>query len=129
MIVITIGRSAKNDRVIHDRTVSRHHCQIIRDDYGNYRIVDFGSKNGTYINDKRIEGEVDLQPTDRLRVGSSTIPWQKYFLQPPNKGTYSQTKQRSSLITYDIRVLRFLLWLIAVGVVGYIVYRIMGCND
>ncbi|MDR2065261.1 MAG: FHA domain-containing protein, partial [Prevotellaceae bacterium] len=58
MKVITIGRKPENSVVINDPLVSRHHLQIIQDDSGNFRLADFGSKNGTFVNGKRISGEV-----------------------------------------------------------------------
>ena len=36
---------------------------------GYIGIRDFGSKNGTYVNDERVAGERELKPGDRLTVG------------------------------------------------------------
>jgi uncharacterized membrane protein YhaH (DUF805 family) len=79
MKVITIGRTpANNDIVIHDEKVSRNHLQIIRDG-GSYRIVDFNSTNGTYVNGVRIYGETVLNPNDIVCIGDTMLPWQTYF--------------------------------------------------
>ena len=51
MRVITIGRSSDNDNAVHDGMVSRHHCQIRRDDKSNFYLIDFGSTDGTQIKD------------------------------------------------------------------------------
>ncbi len=49
-------------------SVSRRHCQIVID--GERAVCsDLGSKNGTFINDKPVEGEVELKSGDLLRVG------------------------------------------------------------
>jgi len=82
MKVITIGRNHQNDVVINAPSVSRHHCQMIQDDNGQFRLVDFGSKNGTYINGRRITGEVILNYGDTIRIGNTTLPWQNYFSLP-----------------------------------------------
>lgn len=79
MKVITIGRSTQNDIVIQDDKVSRHHLQIILDDAGNYRLSDFGSLNGTYVNGNRVTGEVRLSANDVVRIGNTTLPWRNYF--------------------------------------------------
>jgi hypothetical protein len=79
MKVITIGRSPENNIVIGDPKVSRHHLQIILDDYGNFRIADFGSSNGTFVNGRRIFGEATLNPDDIIRIGDTTLPWRSYF--------------------------------------------------
>lgn len=46
---ITIGRSATNEFVLEDRTVSRKHAEITRLDNGRFRLVDHGSANGTFV--------------------------------------------------------------------------------
>lgn len=79
MIVLTIGRSPENEIVIDDVKVSRHHMQIIRDDYGNFRLADFGSLNGTYVNGEKIKGEIRLSPNDVVKIGNTVLPWRRYF--------------------------------------------------
>jgi hypothetical protein len=81
MEVITIGHSNKNNIVIPDSLVSRHHLQIILEDNGNYRLADFGSANGTFVNGNKISGEVSLNPTDVVKIGNTTLPWKVYFFQ------------------------------------------------
>lgn len=83
MKVITIGRSSNNDVVIDDTKVSRHHLQIIQDDCGNFRISDFGSANGTFINGRKISGEIALSSNDIVRIGNTTVPWKGYFPNHP----------------------------------------------
>jgi aspartyl protease family protein len=78
MKVITIGRDTDNDVVINDAKVSRHHLQIVSDG-GNYRIVDFNSSNGTFVNDRKISGETALFANDIVRIGNTILPWQTYF--------------------------------------------------
>ncbi len=48
--------------------ISRHHCIIIIDD-GYLSVRDFGSKNGTYVNNERVSGECEIKHGDQLRVG------------------------------------------------------------
>jgi pSer/pThr/pTyr-binding forkhead associated (FHA) protein len=50
---ITIGRTSENDVVIPEYSVSRRHCFIALVD-GNFRITDWGSANGTLVNEKDI---------------------------------------------------------------------------
>ena len=68
---LTIGRSPKADIILEDEKSSRLHCGIrLMDDA--YIIKDLASKNGTYLNDARIESE-ELKAGDKIRVGSTII--------------------------------------------------------
>lgn len=79
MKILTIGRHSSNDVVINDAKVSRHHVQIICDDACNFRIVDLGSTNGTYVNNRRISGEINLLRGDVVRIGNTVLSWENYF--------------------------------------------------
>ena len=79
MKVITIGRNSQNDITINDPKVSRHHCQIIQHDDGSFSLSDFGSTNGTYVNGRRVYGEVRLTPNDKVRIGNTTLKWRGFF--------------------------------------------------
>jgi len=48
--------------------ISRHHCVLLVDE-GYVGVRDFGSKNGTYVNDERVVGERELKAGDRLSIG------------------------------------------------------------
>lgn len=79
MKVITIGRSTQNDVIINDPYVGRNHLQIIQKDDGSFYVVDFGSKNGTYVNGNKVYGEFKLSFSDVVRIGNTTLPWKSYF--------------------------------------------------
>lgn len=72
---LTIGRSSKADVVIDDEKASRLHCGIRWLDE-EYTVKDLASKNGTYVNDERIESHV-LCPDDVIRVGSTSFTVKK----------------------------------------------------
>jgi hypothetical protein len=70
---ILIGREATSERrtiVLNggQTGVSRIHCELVRRD-GELRLVD-RSRFGTFVNEKRVSGEVSLQPADVIRIGS-----------------------------------------------------------
>lgn len=79
MKVVNIGRSSSNDVNINDPHVSRLHCQIIQNDYGDYILIDKNSANGTYVNGRKISGQIKLTRHDIVRIGNAIIPWQTYF--------------------------------------------------
>ena len=69
--VIRIGRSADNDLVIQDGSISRHHAEIYRAGDG-YRVKDLGSKNGTHVNDES-GADLALSDGDELILGKFPI--------------------------------------------------------
>jgi predicted component of type VI protein secretion system len=52
--------------------VSRHHCVLLLDEF-TLRVRDLGSKNGTFVNGRRITGEVVLCHDDMLSIGEMTM--------------------------------------------------------
>ena len=72
---ITIGRSPDADVVILDEKASRIHCGIRLWD-GDFYIKDLKSRNGTYVNNQRIDVS-KLKPGDRIRVGSMSFSFEQ----------------------------------------------------
>lgn len=70
--VISIGRSKKNDLVLADQWLSRHHAEI-RETNGSFSIADLESRNGTYVNGQRIDGTVVLKNTDVITLGDQQL--------------------------------------------------------
>ncbi len=65
---LTFGRDASNDVILNKPNVSRFHAQVTR--VGKrYYVTDMRSSNGTFVNDKRVEGDIWLNPQDTIRVG------------------------------------------------------------
>jgi S1-C subfamily serine protease/pSer/pThr/pTyr-binding forkhead associated (FHA) protein len=69
---LTIGRDPGSGLVLDDGKVSRQHARL-RDSGATATITDEGSRNGTWVNDQRVEGTVELAHDDHLRIGSSEI--------------------------------------------------------
>ncbi len=63
-----IGRADDCQLRPRSDVISRYHCVILVEE-GFLVVRDFGSKNGTFVNDEQIMGEQDLHNGDRLRVG------------------------------------------------------------
>jgi adenylate cyclase len=64
-----IGRGDGCQVVLDSRSVSRLHALIQRKDAGDFQLVDLGSRNGSFINGKRVSVPVVLRDHDRLVVG------------------------------------------------------------
>lgn len=66
--VNTIGRELDNTIILIDKSLSRHHVQIVITEEGVF-VKDLGSLNKTFVNDRQIE-ECYLEDGDLLRCGS-----------------------------------------------------------
>ena len=70
--VTSLGRH--DDCVIRIKSaqVSRRHCELYEVG-GQLMLRDLGSSNGTYVNGKRVTGEVSLKHGDEVTVGAVTL--------------------------------------------------------
>ncbi|NIO47948.1 MAG: SpoIIE family protein phosphatase [Candidatus Aminicenantes bacterium] len=73
---ISIGRSADNDISILDPFCSGHHAYIYPSEEG-WVVRDNASKNGTFLNGKKIKAEVELKKGDEVLIGSTRIVFDK----------------------------------------------------
>jgi Nif-specific regulatory protein len=64
---VTVGREATNDVRLADASVSRRHCELLREG-AHFKLVDLDSFNGTYVNGVPVSERV-LEHGDHLAVG------------------------------------------------------------
>ena len=64
---IRIGRAVENDIVITSKRVSREHA-VVRREGSRVLLEDFGSANGTFLNDERVLAPAELQDGDKIAV-------------------------------------------------------------
>jgi diguanylate cyclase (GGDEF)-like protein len=67
--VMRIGRDTVNDIVLEDTEVSRRHARLEARGT-SWVLMDVGSTNGTFVNDRELDGCVRLKGSDRLKIGS-----------------------------------------------------------
>jgi predicted component of type VI protein secretion system len=67
--IFMIGRDKQCHLRPHCPSVSKLHCAIAAW-AGQVRVRDLKSRNGTFLNGRRIEGEVVVQNGDQLRIGT-----------------------------------------------------------
>ncbi|MDD4868389.1 MAG: FHA domain-containing protein [Mycobacterium sp.] len=66
--VVSVGRHPESDIYLDDITVSRRHAEV-RSENGQFRIVDRGSLNNTYLNREPIDSAV-LATGDEIQIGN-----------------------------------------------------------
>ena len=72
-----LGRDRQAVVWIDSATVSRRHARIVVTD-GEAVIEDLGSRNGTSVGGKKIQGPVRLADGDRLRLGAATMTFRVF---------------------------------------------------
>jgi hypothetical protein len=50
---------------------------VISDD-GKVKVVDCNSTNGTFVNGRKVPGEVYINKGDIIRIGNTMVPWENY---------------------------------------------------
>jgi predicted component of type VI protein secretion system len=73
---ISIGRSEDNDITLPDAFSSGHHA-LIYPSNGGFAVRDNGSKNGTFLNGKKVQGEAELKKGDEVLIGSTRLIYDK----------------------------------------------------
>jgi chromosome segregation ATPase len=72
---LTIGRTAHNDIQLKAHFISRRHAVIVTENEQT-RIVDWGSKNGVYVNDSRIAEQM-LKNGDIVAIGTAEFRYEE----------------------------------------------------
>ncbi len=88
-----IGRHPDCPVTITQRSVSGRHA-MIHGEGGEFALEDAGSRNGTFVNQERIEGRVKLNHNDAIRFGDA----EARFLDP-SKAQAAPPKPSSATVT------------------------------
>ncbi|MBE7367875.1 FHA domain-containing protein [Ramlibacter pallidus] len=73
----TLGRKPENDIVLDTMVVSGQHCAFDLVGVADVFLVDLGSTNGTYVNDRMVKERTHLNDGDVIAIG----PYRIKFLQ------------------------------------------------
>ena len=79
---LAIGRSNDVDIQLQGEKVSRRHAEV-RYWGGDYVIKDLKSRNGTLVNDQRVD-VARLEPGDRISIGGNDVFFEEYAPRAPN---------------------------------------------
>jgi adenylate cyclase len=70
--VVTMGRAPQNDLVMRDKISSRVHSRIVKTAFG-HKVVDLGSSNGTFVNNRKVAKEQALKDGDVIKIGNTQL--------------------------------------------------------
>jgi len=69
----TVGRSDDNNLVLPDQWISRNHAMIQVMETGEFYLIDLGSRNGSFVNGRRVSVPVTLRDGDHLTFGQTEL--------------------------------------------------------
>ncbi|MCW5559330.1 MAG: FHA domain-containing protein [Verrucomicrobiae bacterium] len=101
-----------NDVILVDDRVSRRHATIHAQGLHEFWLVDLGSRNGTYLNGRRVSQPTRLRDGDRIQVG----PFQLTFHLAAPAPDLSQPTSSSEQTQFDLRSIA--CWLLVVDIIG-----------
>lgn len=71
--LVTMGRDRTNEIVLADPKVSRSHAVVRQLGDGRHYLMDMGSRNGTFVNDRRVLMPCELEDKDVIRIGAQSL--------------------------------------------------------
>lgn len=78
---LKIGKFSNNELVVDEAGIDPHHLELFCDEYGNVFITDLKSTNGTFVNDKSLDGFKLLVAGDKVRLGKTYFfDWENLIL-------------------------------------------------
>src|SRR5262249_15937447 len=79
--VTSIGRDPANDICLSDPMVSPRHAEVRGGPDGEFRLVDLGSRRGTYLSSRRIQ-DAAIQEGDEILIGVARLRFEKNGARP-----------------------------------------------
>jgi pSer/pThr/pTyr-binding forkhead associated (FHA) protein len=78
---LKIEKFSNNELVVDEEGIDPHHLELFCDEYGNVFITDLKSTNGTFVNDKALDGFKLLVAGDKVRLGKTYFfDWKNLIL-------------------------------------------------
>jgi adenylate cyclase len=68
-----LGRGSENDIPLADKCASRNHAMFQIVGESNYFLIDLGSRNGSFVNGRRVTIPVNLKNGDRIILGETKL--------------------------------------------------------
>jgi hypothetical protein len=79
---MTLGRGDECTLQVRDRAVSRKHAKLVQRD-GRVWLEDLRGANGTYVNGRRVQLRVALQPGDVIELGQTLLRYDAPAVEQP----------------------------------------------
>lgn len=104
----TIGRGEDNTFVLSDRWISRNHAMLQYMENGEFYLIDLGSRNGSFVNGRRVSIPVTLQNGDHLTFGQTELEFYCPALQVSHETTNGDLDSKEFTATATLHVRRLI---------------------
>ena len=102
-IHLRIGGAKDNQLVIESVDIAPYHLELFCDTSGNVFITDLNSEQGTFVNNRRLNGFQLLKKGDRVRFGQNyNFAWEECMPVQSNKNT--EVRQELKEVTEHVNV-------------------------
>ena len=99
---VSIGRGEKNIIILDDPLISRNHALLRSTGINKYYVIDTGSKNGTYLNGKRVIAPTLLRNGYQIKLGDSLLTFSiEGAEKASNEGTDTYDSKTTTAAGYD----------------------------
>lgn len=100
----TVGRGDDNNFVLPDRWISRNHAMLQRMETGDFYLIDLGSRNGSFVNGRRVSVPVTLNNADRLTFGQTELEFYAPEVNPlPDESLGNDSQEFTATATLHVR--------------------------
>lgn len=106
-----LGRAVGNDVVLVDDRVSRRHATIHTQGSHELWLIDLGSRNGTYLNGRRVSQPTRLRDGDQIQIGPFFLAFRQAPLESEQTVTFTADQTQ-----VDLRSLA--CWLLVCDIAG-----------
>lgn len=99
----TVGRSDDNNFALSDRWISRNHAMLQCMETGEFYLIDLGSRNGTFINGRRVSVPVTLHNGDEITFGQTELIFYCPVADADLDGDYGTVHNATATATLHVR--------------------------
>ncbi|MDP1826341.1 MAG: FHA domain-containing protein [Archangium sp.] len=121
-----IGRTDDNDIAIDHRSLSRTHCKVVREESGEWRVVDMQSANGLMVNGESY-AQVTLRPGDVIELGHVKLkfvgPGEQVNIPPSSSSNVTAEANTAAASKTPLIAVAVALLVVILGGGGYMLYK------
>lgn len=121
-----IGRTDDNDIALDHRSLSRTHCKVVREESGEWRVVDMQSANGLMVNGESY-AQVTLRPGDVIELGHVKLkfvgPGEQVNIPPSTSSSVTAESDSAAASKTPLIAVAVTLLVVILGGGGYMLWK------